>query len=107
MSITHRATGVALALGSVLLVVWLAALATEGATGGAFWTCVSDFLSSALGRFMLMGWIWALFYHLCNGLRHLVWDTGRDMDIASVYRSGYAALVLSSVLTLLCWVYAF
>lgn len=99
MSIVHRATGVGLSLGAVVLVIWLAALAS----GGDAFYAVSSCLDSWFGRILLMGWCWALYYHLCNGIRHLVWDTGRGMDIPSVYRSGYLALAASTVLTVLTW----
>ncbi len=66
LSILHRATGVALAAGTLLLVCWLMSLAT-GATAFAD---LQKFLVSLPGKVCLIGWSWALFYHLANGIRH-------------------------------------
>lgn len=103
LSILHRLTGIGLSLGAVVLVVWLVALAL----GGSVWSVVSASLDSWFGRLLLMGWVWALFFHLCTGIRHLVWDTGRGLDLPSVYRSGYAAIVVSTALTGVVWLAAF
>ena len=51
----------------------------------------------------MFGWSWTLAYHLCNGLRHLVWDTGRGFDLPTVYRTGYAVIAGSLALTALVW----
>jgi succinate dehydrogenase / fumarate reductase, cytochrome b subunit len=53
---------------------------------------------------LLFGWSLALYYHLCNGLRHLWWDTGRGLDLKSVYAGGWAVLAATAALTLLTWV---
>ncbi len=99
MSISHRATGVALAVGTLVLVWWLVALAS----GPAAFAAVQGFLGSWLGRLVLFGWSVALFYHLCNGIRHLVWDMGRGFEIKSMYTSGYATLIATAALTVLAW----
>src|ERR1700759_165633 len=72
MSIFHRFTGVALSVGTLLLVWWLAAAATAGA---AFATA-SGFIGSWFGILLLFGWTVALWFHFCSGLRHLFWDAG-------------------------------
>ncbi len=100
MSILHRASGVALSLGAILLVWWLVA-AAEGADSYA---SVQTFLGSWFGRVLLFGWSVALFYHLCNGLRHLVWDTGRGLELRSVYASGWAVVAATAVLTVIAWI---
>ena len=51
-----------------------------------------------------MGWSVALFYHLCNGIRHLWWDTGRGLELGSVYAGGWAVLAATAVLTVLVWI---
>jgi succinate dehydrogenase / fumarate reductase cytochrome b subunit len=56
---------------------------------------------------LLLGWSWSLFYHLCNGIRHLVWDTGHWLEIKSCYASGYAVLALSTAMTAIAWVVGF
>lgn len=99
MSITHRATGFALAAGT-LMAVWMLAAAAAGPD--AFETFAA-FTRSAAGRAMLAGWSAALFYHLCNGVRHLFWDAGKLLEIGDAYRAGYAVLAASLVLTVLFW----
>jgi len=100
LSILHRFSGVALAAGTILLVWWLAA----AATGGEAFAAVQHFLGSWIGLLLLFGWSVALFYHLCNGVRHLVWDTGRGLDLASVYASGWAVVAATVVLTVVAWI---
>ncbi len=68
LSILHRAAGVALTAGAILLVWWLVA----AASGPDAYESVADFLGSWLGLLLLFGWSLSLFYHLCNGIRHLV-----------------------------------
>jgi len=103
LSILHRVTGVALGLGTLLLTWWL--LALLGAPSD--FAAVQEFLASWLGRLLLLGWTWSLFYHLGNGIRHLVWDTGHALDLPSVYRGGWIVLVSSVVLTLAAWAGAY
>ena len=99
MSIAHRATGVALALGSLLLVYWLVSLAS----GPEAYAAALEFLGSTPVMAVLVGASFAFFYHLCNGIRHLVWDTGRGFEISQLYASGYAAIIASIVLTAGFW----
>lgn len=102
LSILHRFTGIALSLGSILLVVWLVAAAEDA----DFYAGVQGFIGSWMGLVLLFGWSVALFYHLCNGIRHLWWDTGRGLDLKSVYASGWAVLAATAVLTIVTWVVA-
>ncbi len=76
-SIVHRATGVALYSGTMLLAVW----AFAASRSAAFFEPVGAFLSSPFGIFILFGYAWALLFHALNGLRHLYWDTGRGFDV--------------------------
>lgn len=99
MSISHRATGILLALGLIVLTYWLLAAA---AGPGAFDTAQAV-LGSWIGRVLLFFWSFAVFYHLCNGIRHLVWDTGHALDLDPVYTGGYLAVVAAIVLTLITW----
>jgi succinate dehydrogenase / fumarate reductase cytochrome b subunit len=99
LSITHRTTGVALAAGAILLVVWLAA----AAAGPHRLAPVQAFLGSWFGLVLLLGWTWALFYHLCNGIRHLAWDIGWGFELPQLYASGWAVVVASAALTVLAW----
>ena len=103
LSITHRGTGVALVFGSVLLVYWLLALAA----GPEAYERANMLFSHSLVKLVLFGFSFALFYHLCNGVRHLFWDAGLGLEIEQAYRSGYAALAAAAVLTLLTWLAVF
>lgn len=100
LSILHRFTGVALVAGSVLLVYWLAAAA---AGAGAYETA-QILIGSWIGRLLLFGWTFALFYHLCNGIRHLFWDIGMGFELADAYRSGWLVVIATVALTLGSWV---
>lgn len=99
LSILHRATGVALGAGTLLLAWWLVSLAS----GPEAFAQVQICLSSWLGRLVLFGFTWALMLHLCNGVRHLVWDTGRGYDLDAVRASNFVVLGGSAVLTLAAW----
>jgi succinate dehydrogenase / fumarate reductase cytochrome b subunit len=100
LSILHRISGVALAVGAILLVSWLGA----AADGPESYARMQRFLGSWIGLVLLFGWSVALFYHLCNGIRHLMWDTGRGLDLKSVYASGWTVLAATAVLTLIAWI---
>jgi succinate dehydrogenase / fumarate reductase cytochrome b subunit len=100
LSITHRATGIALAVGALLLVCWLLAVAS----GPDAFAAVHGFVGSWLGRLLLFGWTWALLYHLFNGVRHLFWDAGMGFDLPVARASGYAVAVASVAATLAVWI---
>ena len=103
LSILHRLTGIALAVGSILLVWWLITVAA----GGELFATTHTFLVSPIGIVLLFGWSIAFFYHLCNGVRHLVWDAGYGFEIRSASRSGYAVLAATVLLTAMTWLYVF
>jgi len=100
LSITHRMTGIALSIGALFLVWWLVAAATgDGAFAAAQW-----FFGSWLGLLMLLGWTFCFFFHLANGIRHLVWDTGRGFDLPTAYASGWAVATTSAALTVVAFI---
>ena len=103
LSIMHRMTGLALAAGTLMLVWWLFA---AGAGAGAY-AAFQDFAGSVLGRLLLMGWTFSLFYHLCNGIRHLFWDAGRGFELPAAYASGWFVVGASVLLTLAAWVWGY
>lgn len=96
LSISHRLTGVALGLGTLFLVWWLIAAAMSD---GAFATA-QTFFGSWLGLLLLFGWTYSFFFHLCNGVRHLMWDSGYGLDLRTAYTTGWVVLAASGVLTL-------
>ena len=100
LSIVHRLTGVALTAGSLLFVYWLVA----AATGAEAYETARDLIGSWFGRLLLFGWTVALFYHLCNGIRHLFWDAGLGYELPTAQRSGLAVLAGTVVLTVVAWV---
>jgi succinate dehydrogenase / fumarate reductase, cytochrome b subunit len=100
LSILHRASGLVLAVGSVLLVWWLAAAASGT---GAFAT-VQAFWGSWIGMLLLLGWSWSLFFHLCNGIRHLCWDGGWGYELRPTYISGWTVVGASALLTIIAWI---
>lgn len=100
LSIVHRLTGVLLAAGTLLLVFWLGA----AAVGPTAFDTVQRLFGSWLGRLILLGWSFALFYHLCNGVRHLCWDMGWGFEIKTLYRSGWTVVGMSIALTLAAWI---
>ena len=97
LSILHRLTGIALAVGSILLVWWLITVAA----GGELFVATHAFLASPIGMVLLFLWSVAFFYHLCNGIRHLMWDTGHGLDLATTYATGWAVVAASAGLTLI------
>ena len=99
LSITHRLTGMINVAGALGLVVWLLCVAAGPDAHAAF----MGHAGAWYGLILLFGWSWTLAYHLCNGLRHLVWDTGRGFDLPTVYRTGYAVIAGSLALTALVW----
>jgi succinate dehydrogenase / fumarate reductase cytochrome b subunit len=100
MSIMHRVTGGALYFGTVLLVWWLWA----AASGPGHFNFVDGLWSSFPGRLILFGYTWAFIHHALGGIRHLIWDTGRGLDIESVDRLSWLTLIGSVALTTVVWI---
>lgn len=100
LSITHRLCGVVLSIGSLFLVWWLVAATTSEAAFAA----AQGFWGSWIGIFLLVGWTFALFFHLANGIRHLVWDAGFGFGLREAYISGLVVLGASAALTLIAWI---
>ncbi|MBS0560004.1 MAG: succinate dehydrogenase, cytochrome b556 subunit [Proteobacteria bacterium] len=98
-SIMHRASGVALSVGTLLMTWWLVAAATsEDAFATAQW-----FIGSPIGLLLLFGWTLALVYHFINGIRHLAWDAGVGFEAPQYRHTGYATLIGTVGVTLLLW----
>ncbi len=99
LSITHRMTGIILSTGTILLAAWMVALAQ----GPETFALAMMVIGHPLGQLVLFGYSAALFYHMCNGIRHLNWDRGAGMEIAQVYRSGKMTIAAALILTALLW----
>ena len=99
LSILHRLTGIALAIGSMLLTWWLVAVAA----GDQVFAATHAFIASPFGVLLLFLWSVAFFYHLCNGVRHLAWDAGYGFELRQAFLGSYAVLTATVVLTVLAW----
>ena len=100
LSISHRATGIALSVGAVLLAWWLtAAAASDRAFAAVQW-----FLGSWLGIICLLGWSAALVFHLFSGLRHLAWDAGYGFEKPTYNQTGWIVVIATAVLSLVIWI---
>lgn len=98
-SILHRITGVGLCVGMLMLAWWLvAAMLGEGAYNTAM-----NFARSPIGILFMFGWTVALYYHLFNGIRHLIWDRVYLLKIENAYRAGYLVLLLTAIATAATW----
>jgi succinate dehydrogenase / fumarate reductase cytochrome b subunit len=99
MSIMHRASGAVLATGSLLVALWLVALAA----GAAAFNLLADAMQHPLGQLVMFGYSLALVYHGLNGIRHLMWDLRVGLEIKQVYQSGYLVLGLTPLVTAALW----
>ena len=99
LSITHRLTGLANVLGAALLVFVLFAVAS----GPEAYATAYAVIDSWFGRVVLFGFTLALYFHLCNGVRHLFWDMGYGFELETVDKTAISALICALVLTLVTW----
>jgi succinate dehydrogenase / fumarate reductase cytochrome b subunit len=102
ISITHRATGVFLTMGTLLLVCWL----MSAAAGAESFASIQAFMSSGFGMLILFGWTFALFFHLCHGVRHLIWDAGRSFEKETMDQYAMVEIGIAAVLTFFLWALA-
>jgi succinate dehydrogenase cytochrome b subunit len=101
LSISHRATGIVLSVGAVLLVIWLMMAATDADSFEA----AQIWAGSWLGYIIMCGFSFCLFYHLLNGIRHLFWDMGQGFDLETVTRTGWAVVLGALFLTVVAWIF--
>ena len=99
LSILHRMTGVGMAVGLIVLAAWL----INAAAGPDDYRQFEVVMSSLIGRLLLIAWSLAFFYHLCNGIRHLVWDSGRGFEKEQANRSAWVVIFVSIGLTAVFW----
>jgi succinate dehydrogenase / fumarate reductase cytochrome b subunit len=103
MSILHRITGAALFFGTLLVVGFLLALAS----GKASFETAQAIYGSLPGKLVLFGYTFALFQHMCGGIRHFVWDTGAGLERETRFKLAWATLIGGLVLTVLTWACVF
>ncbi|MGI3210808.1 succinate dehydrogenase, cytochrome b556 subunit [Roseovarius tibetensis] len=96
-SILTRITGNALVVASVMIVWWLLAAATSD----AYFTVADAVLTSWFGDLVLTLSLWAIWYHYLAGLRHLVWDAGKGLDLPTAEMMGWGCIIGSVVLTVI------
>lgn len=99
LSITHRMTGLILVVGASLLVVMLVAAAAGSQAYQVLYAVVAHWT----GQVVLFGFTLALYYHLCAGVRHLVWDAGYGYDLDAARRGSWAVLAGAAILTVTTW----
>jgi succinate dehydrogenase / fumarate reductase cytochrome b subunit len=99
LSILHRMTGLFLSLGFIVLAFWLASVIL----GDEYYYGFLSFFKGWLGKTLLLGWTWSLFFHISTGIRHLFWDAGYGYAIKTLTLSGWLAVAASLVLTAASW----
>lgn len=98
MSILHRMTGVVLSISAVYVVFWIYSLST----GPVAFAGAQAIIGTVFGKLFLLAVVFCVFYHLANGLRHLIWDTGRGLELKSAYQTGWMVIMFAVVATAIC-----
>ena len=95
LSILHRMSGIVLSAGLLMMSGWVVALAL----GEYAFDCWNRVIGSVLGQLFVAGWVLSLYYHLANGVRHLLWDLGYCLELPLVYFTGKLVIGVSVLLT--------
>lgn len=102
LSISHRLTGVILAVGLVVLCSWL----ESAARGADAYASTLAVLSHWAFKVLLVGWLASFLFHFCNGVRHLLWDTGVGLERPAARRSAAIVLVVAALALIVClWLF--
>lgn len=101
LSILHRACGVAMSIGLLVLSAWL----INAVAGGADYARFTDVMATPFGRLLLIGWSFAFFFHLANGVRHLFWDAGHGFEKSQAVASAWFVLVAAIAATVAYWLF--
>ncbi len=102
-SILHRATGVALYIGSFLLVGWLVAIAMSSPSNPDVYNAYAGLMGSILGQLVMFGFTLAVFYHLANGIRHLFWDSGSGYEIGTANLTAWIVILFAVIASVALW----
>lgn len=97
LSITHRGTGIFLTAGAFFLTCWLFAIAS----GPEQFDNLQAHITSWYGQCLVYAFIFSVYFHLCNGIRHLFWDIGLGLEIETTYKTGYVVIAVTIILTLI------
>ena len=100
MSISHRLSGIFQSFGNVMIFMFFILILAEE----KYYNLAMFFFNSYLGIVFTFLYIFSLCYHICNGIRHLVWDLGYGFELKNVYISGYFTIAIALILNILVWV---
>ena len=101
LSITHRISGVINLLALILIFFWFIALILGEGSYESFLLTINSFF----GKFILIGFVWSMCFHILSGIRHLVWDLGYGFEIKTANISGIIVIISSLVLTIIFWLF--
>ena len=99
LSIVHRVSGLALTMGLIVFVIWLGAVAFDVVP----YDQVKVVMASTIGQVLMFGWCLSFFFHLSNGIRHLIWDSGHLFGKRQTDVSSWFVLVMAVFLTFSYW----
>ena len=99
MSISHRIFGVFQSFGNLIIFVYFIVAVCDL----SFYNTINLLMNSILGKIFIFFYILSICYHLCNGIRHLMWDLGYGFEIKNVYYTGYTTIFSSILLVLMVW----
>ena len=102
VSITHRISGIINLLALILIFFWLVVLSLGESNYELFLLIINSFV----GKFILIGFVWSMSFHLLSGIRHLVWDLGYGYEIKTANISGIIVIIFSLILTIIFWLFA-
>lgn len=112
VSILHRASGTALAIGGGLIFIWWLVAAASGAEAYAtFYNYVAvanaddkvAAITTILAKAVGIGLTWSFFQHMASGIRHFVLDTGAGYELKTNRMGAIATIVFALVATALLW----
>jgi len=102
LSITHRISGIINLLALILIFFWLIILNLGENNYELFLLIINSFF----GKFILIGFIWSMSFHLLSGIRHLFWDLGYGFEIKTANISGIIVIIFSLALTIIFWLFS-
>ena len=101
VSITHRISGIINLLALILIFFWLVVLSLGESNYELFLLIINSFV----GKFILIGFTWSMFFHLLSGIRHLDWDMGYGFEVKTANISGVIVIIFSLALTIIFWLF--
>jgi len=88
---------------ALVLIVWtLAGAASPGESYGF----IGAVVQSWFGKLMMFGFTLTLYYHLCNGIRHLFWDIGKGFELETANKTARMVLFGAGILSVITWMVA-